>query len=498
MLRKYQQEAVESIEKAFFTSYKVLLILATGTGKTIVFAELARRYVEAGKRVLVLAHRGELIKQAIDKLRDQAGIEPGKEKADSYASPSDDIVVASVQTLQRDRMRRFSTDHFGLIIVDEAHHCVSDSYQNILRYFRANVLGVTATPDRSDNKELGDYFDKVAYQYSLLDAIKEKYLVNIVGKRIKDFDIDLSELRTRVGDFAIEDLDRIVEDYIAPISESIKRETGHLRTMVFLPSVVSSEMVADVLRASGVQAAALSGADTLDRRERVLSDFSHGKVTHLCNCNLFLEGYDEPKIQAIVMARPTLSRIVYSQAVGRGTRLAPGKEELLLVEFTYNYRRHKLVSAYDLFARRGYEEAVREEAKSREGDGKLDYLSLLDSAEKYYHSLDRIMASVKVSEYGTEFYNPFELCNLEGIDLSCEMDVKWERKNEDGTVAYIPLLGRITEKQIALLRKFGVHNPENLTKAQASIVIDTIAGNGWKVENLLKKAQFKLREQSLF
>ena len=475
-LRPYQFDSSVAVERAFQEVDKTLLILPTGTGKTIIFAHLIDKWWKENRyQSLVLAHRGELIDQAAKKIRAQSGIIPGIEKADKFTYIDIPVVIASVQTMTGKRMKKYPPDTFKRIIVDEAHHAIAPSYRTILNYFQgAKVLGVTATPDRTDSRELGSYFESIAYQYLLTDAIKDGWLVPIVGRRVQDFSIDLSELRTAIGDFLESELEQVIEKYITPICTSIRKETEGLKTMIFLPSVKSSELVAHVLRSMGFNAAFLSGASSDYERSNVLDKFKEGKITHLCNCNLFLEGFDEPSIEAIVMARPTLSRTVYAQAIGRGTRIYPGKKQLTLIEFTYNYEKHQLVNVYEIFAGRGYEQKVRETAERKSvGKRDINFLAELEEAHRDTYDIDRIMKRVRVADpHGFVAFDPFAICDLHGIDLSGEFNIKWQGKK---------LTGDATPNQIKLLKRYDIQGADILSKAQAAIMIDMIAKNNWKL-----------------
>ncbi|MFT9124188.1 MAG: DEAD/DEAH box helicase family protein, partial [Leuconostoc mesenteroides] len=208
-LRPYQQEAREAIQDEWQKGNKrTLLVLPTGTGKTIVFSKVIEDRVRLGERVLVLAHRGELLEQASDKLVKATGLKTATEKAEETSIGSFyRVVVGSIQTLQRDkRLKQFSADYFNSIVVDEAHHCISDGYQKVLQHFEnANVLGVTATPDRSDMRNLGSYFQSLAYEYTLPAAIKEGYLTPIKALTIP-LHLDLSGVKQQAGDFSTKDL----------------------------------------------------------------------------------------------------------------------------------------------------------------------------------------------------------------------------------------------------------------------------------------------------
>lgn len=480
-LRPYQIEAVEKCMKCINEGYNPLLVLPTGTGKTIVFAEIVREYFNKKKRSLVIAHRNELINQAIDKIEMQTGLSCGKEKANDYAG-QEDVVVGSVQTMKGDRLNNFEQDRFKLIVVDEAHHSTANTYKNIFSHFnKSNVLGVTATPDRADNKELSEIFNIIAYQYLLTDAIKDGYLCDIKGTRVKDFVIDLSDLRTRYGDFVIGDLDKVMTEYIAPIAKAIDEKTAGRKSLIFMPSVASSKLLAEALIQLGISADYVSGATSDAEREKALHRFHLGEITHIVNCDLFTEGFDEPSIDCIVMASPTKSRSKYAQRVGRGTRLHDGKDDLLLVEFTYDYQKHDLVTAYELFTGKGFEKKIRDRAmKHDEGKDIFDFLDSLEQSHREHYSFDRVMSELIIMEHGFQEYNPFELANLEEIDLTGELDITWNGYK---------LRGAISEKQLKLLKRFNIHNANSLSKAQASCLIDLIAQNGWNVNRIIYKAR---------
>ena len=220
-LRPYQQQARERIHAEWENGHtRTLLVLPTGTGKTIVFASVAADQVRAGDRVLILAHRGELLEQAADKLQRSTGLVSAVEKADATCLNTwFRVVVGSVQTLQRTaRLERFSHDYFGTIIIDEAHHAITDGYRRILDYFgSAKVLGVTATPDRGDMRNLGEVFDSLAFEYKLTDAIKEGYLCRIMAQTIP-LKLDISSVTMSGGDYAVGDLGTALDPYLEQIA----------------------------------------------------------------------------------------------------------------------------------------------------------------------------------------------------------------------------------------------------------------------------------------
>lgn len=308
-LRPYQQEAKEKVfEKWNSGDKKTLLVLPTGCGKTIVFAKITEDCVRQGARVLILAHRGELLEQASDKIEKATGLKSAVEKAENSCINSwYRVVVGSVQTLMRDkRLNQFSCDYFDTIIIDEAHHVISDSYQKILEHFsEANVLGVTATPDRGDMKNLGQVFDSLAYEYTLPQAIKEGYLTPIKAVTIP-LKLDLSGVSTQAGDFKASDIDTALDPYLYQIATEMKKYCANRKTVVFLPLVKTSQKFRDILNTQGFNAAEVNGNST-DRAE-VLNDFENNKYNVLCNSMLLTEGWDCPSVDCIIVLRPTKVR----------------------------------------------------------------------------------------------------------------------------------------------------------------------------------------------
>ena len=342
-LRPYQQKAKDAVFEQWDNGIrKTLLVLPTGCGKTIVFAKVTEDCVRKGERVLILAHRGELLDQAADKLKKTTGLNSAIEKAESSCLGSwFRVVVGSVQTLMREkRLGQFPEDYFNTIIIDEAHHCISDSYQKVLKHFpEAHVLGVTATPDRGDMRNLGQYFESLAYEYTLPKAIKEGYLTPIKALTIP-LKIDMSGVSVQAGDFKASDIGTALDPYLEGIAQEMQKYCADKKTVVFLPLVKTSQKFRDVLNNYGFQAAEVNG-DSQDRAE-ILADFESGKYNVLCNSMLLTEGWDCPSVDCVVVLRPTKVRGLYCQMVGRGTRLSPGKEHLLLLDFLWHTERHEL------------------------------------------------------------------------------------------------------------------------------------------------------------
>lgn len=242
--------------------------------------------------------------------------------------------------MRQQRLERFKKDYFDVIIIDEAHHCLSDSYQRVLAYFdQAKVLGVTATPDRGDMRNLGSYFQSLAYEYTLPKAIKEGFLVPIKALTVP-LRMDLSGVGVQAGDFKVSDIGTALDPYLYQIADEMLEYCKERKTVVFLPLVKTSQKFRDILNEKGFYAAEVNG-NSHDRAE-VLKDFDEGKYNVLCNSMLLTEGWDCPSVDCIIVLRPTKVRSLYSQMVGRGTRLCEGKDHLLLLDFLWHTDRHEL------------------------------------------------------------------------------------------------------------------------------------------------------------
>lgn len=351
-LRPYQAEAKQAILAAWDEGYrKTLLVLPTGCGKTVVFSSVTENQVNRGHRVLIMAHRGELLDQAANKLKETSGLNAVLEKAESSCFGSAlPVTVGSVQSLaQEKRLARFPSNYFQDIIVDEAHHCLSGSYRRVLDHFpEANVLGVTATPDRGDKKDLGAYFDSLAYEYSMTDAIHDGYLCPIKAQMIP-LQLDIKGVGISNGDYSLQDIGHALDPYLEQIASEMATYCKGRKTLVFLPLISTSQRFRAMLNAAGLSAAEVNGCS--EDRAEILADFDAGRYDVLCNSMLLTEGWDCPSVDCIVVLRPTKVRSLYQQMVGRGMRLSPGKEHLLLLDFLWMTERHDLCKPSSLFAK---------------------------------------------------------------------------------------------------------------------------------------------------
>ena len=482
-LRPYQQEAVEAIEAQWKQVDRTLLVLPTGTGKTVVFCDVARRRVRDGGRVLILAHRGELLEQAADKMLAATGLRCALEKADSSCLDSwYRVTVGSVQSLQRPvRLERFAPDWFDTIVVDEAHHVLADSYRRILEHFSgAKVLGVTATPDRGDMRNLGSVFESLAYEYTLPKAIREGYLCRIQAQTIP-LKLDLTGVGTAAGDFKAGELGTALDPYLVQIAEEMGKYCVGRRTVVFLPLVKTSQKFRDILTEQGFRAAEVNGES--GDRARVLADFEAGRYDVLCNSMLLTEGWDCPAVDCVVVLRPTKIRSLYAQMVGRGTRLAPGKTELLLLDFLWHTERHELCHPASLICE-GDEVARQMTANLETAGGPVD----LEEAEAQARSdviaqreeaLAKQLAEMRTRK--RKLVDP----------LQFEMSIQAE-----DLAGYVPSFGYQmappSQKQIKALEKMGIFPDEIENAGKAELLLERLAQR--RVEGLTTPKQIRFLE----
>lgn len=516
-LRPYQQEARTAVESQWEQGNdRTLLVLPTGCGKTIVFAKISEDRVRQGDRVLILAHRGELLDQAADKIKTATGLICSTEKAEQSCLDSQSqwfrITVGSVQSLMRQsRLDRFAPDYFQTIIIDEAHHAVSDSYQRVLDYFSgAKVLGVTATPDRGDMRELGSVFDSLAYEYTLPRAIKEGYLSPIKAVTIP-LKLDLSGVSIQSGDFKPCDLDTALDPYLYQIAEEMKKYCANRKTVVFLPLIKTSQKFRDILNEAGFNAAEVNG-NSEDRAE-ILEDFDKGRYNVLCNSMLLTEGWDCPSVDCVIVLRPTKVRSLYCQMVGRGTRLCEGKEHLLLLDFLWHTERHELCRpahlicdskeiadkmTEDLAENAGCEtdieeaaqtaseevQAQREEALAKQIAACKSRKRKLVDPLQYEMSICAADLSGYVPAFGWECAPPSEkqraALEKRGI-FPDEIETAGKAKLLLDRLEKRQSAGLTTPKQIRFLESRGFQHVGTWQFEAASSMIARISANGWKI-----------------
>jgi len=499
-LRPYQSAALEAVREAYRRRHRrVLVVMPTGTGKTVLFAEISRL---ARGPVLVLAHRQELVEQARDKISawcdDVVAVEMGqrRELTQGQLERPDGsrpkITVASIQTLGR-RLDRIPRSAFRIIVVDEAHHATADSYKRVLDHFDAHLLGVTATPDRSDGTPLGRVFSDVAFTYDMRAAIRDGWLCPIRSFMVRT-QADFSGIRKVAGELSTKDVEAVLtrDLHLAEIAAPILRERGDRPTIVFAASVAHARALARVLcKLSNTHdfAVALDGKQSLDRRAPVLRRFRAGQIKVLVNCSLFTEGFDVPAIALVAIARPVLSRSFYAQMVGRGTRISPRKRDLLVLDFVPGNCRHSLAQIVDIFAgsepRQVIEDARKIARQASDQGGSISLEKAIELARQEHEArgtevdyellrrdpfaavgIDlgpyrRAQAGERVTAKQLAYFRRAGLPVDQLVDLSCEQaEALRERILERKAV------GLCTPKQAAQLVAYGV-DPENMYHDEA-------------------------------
>ena len=522
-LRPYQREAQTAILGQWANGIKrTLLVLVTGGGKTIIFSKVIEECVRNGERVLVLAHRGELLDQAADKLNLSTGLGCAVEKAEfSCLGSWFRVVVGSVQTLMREkRLSQFAPDYFDTIVVDEAHHCLAEGYQRVLEHFEnAKVLGVTATPDRGDMKNLGQYFESLAYEYTLPRAIKEGYLAPIKALTIP-LVLDISGVGVQSGDYKVGDLGTALDPYLYQIADEMVKSCAGRKTVVFLPLIKTSQKMRDLLASKGLRAAEVNGEST--DRAQVLAAFDRGEYDVLCNSMLLTEGWDCPSVDCIVVLRPIKIRSLYCQMVVRGTRLHPGKDHLLLLDFLWHTERHELCHPAHLICenaevaacmtqnieaagcpvdieaakKQAAEDVVaqREEALAKQlAEMKHRKRKLVDPLQ-FEMSIQAEDLSGYVPAFGWEMGPPSDKqrATLEKLGIFPD-----EIDNAGKATKLLDRLdkrrnaGLTTPKQIRFLESRGFQHVGTWPFEGAKKLIDRIAGNGWKVPHGIAPKDYK-------
>lgn len=512
-LRPYQAEAKAAVfEQWDKGALKTLVVLPTGCGKTIVFAKVAEYCVRQGYRVLILAHRGELLEQAADKIKKSTNLGCATEKAEQTCLGSwFRITVGSVQSMQREkRLSQFSEDYFNVIIIDEAHHCISDGYQKVLQHFpTAKVLGVTATPDRGDMRNLGEFFESLAYEYTLPKAIREGYLSPIKAMTIP-LQLDLSGVSIQSGDFKAGDIATALDPYLHQIADEMMKYCRDRKTVVFLPLVKTSQKFKEILNEKGFKAAEVNG-ESKDRAE-VLEAFDKGEYNVLCNSMLLTEGWDCPSVDCVIVLRPTKVRSLYSQMVGRGTRLCEGKSHLLLLDFLWHTERHELCHPADLICEK--KEVARKMTENLEGTAgcpmdleEAERKASEDVIAEREESLAKQLQEMRTRKKKLVDPLQFEM-SIQAEDLSGYVPAfGWEmappsdkQKQELEKRGVLPdeidnagkanlILDRLhkrqeegltTPKQIRCLEKYGFQHVGTWTFEAGKNMIDRIAACGWR------------------
>ena len=391
-----------------------------------------------------------------------SGLTTAMEKAEqSCIGKWDRIIVGSVQTLCRDsRLTLFSKSYFDTIIIDEAHHALSSSYQVILNYFdTADILGVTATPDRSDMQNLGKVFDSLAYEYTLRDAISSGYLVKIQVQTLP-LHIDFTNVKITAGDFQAGDIGRVLDPYLEQIADTLL-DYKDRKIVVFLPLIETSQKFCKMLIERGFNAAEVNG-NSKDRNE-ITEGFANGKYNVLCNSMLLTEGWDCPSVDCVIVLRPTKSRALYTQMIGRGTRLCEGKDHLLVLDFLWHYEKHSLCRPAHLIA--------------KSDDVAIKMTEILETSSMGLEEAEEEAERDVLAEREAALAKELAAMRKKKAKLVDPLQFEFSIQAEDLT-HYVPAFGyevqAITPKQIDTLEKFGI-NPDLIeSSGKATLLINRL------------------------
>lgn len=448
-----------------------------------------------------------------------SGLTTAMEKAEqSCIGKWDRIIVGSVQTLCRDsRLALFNKSYFDTIIIDEAHHALSSSYQAILNYFdTADILGVTATPDRSDMQNLGKVFDSLAYEYTLRDAISSGYLVKIRVQTLP-LHIDFTNVKITAGDFQAGDIGRVLDPYLEQIADTLL-DYKDRKIVVFLPLIETSQKFCKMLIERGFNAAEVNG-NSKDRNE-ITEAFANGKYNVLCNSMLLTEGWDCPSVDCVIVLRPTKSRALYTQMIGRGTRLCEGKDHLLVLDFLWHYEKHSLCRPAHLIAKSNdvaikmteILETSSMDLETAEAEAERDVLAEREAAlakelaamrKKKAKLVDPLQFEFSIQAEDLTHYVPTFGWQVSSITDKQKKTIEDFGLNpdaiEDAGKASM-LIDRLhkrkaeglsTPKQIRFLENKGFKNVGTWTNTQASNMISRISASGWRIPKGVKPATYQ-------
>ena len=457
---------------AWSSEDSAIIQMATGTGKTIVMAALASHCKSQDHgRTLVLTERKKLVNQGWDKFMSiglKTEIESGSKRVLNLKGPHQpDAVIATVQSMvagtKSMRIERFPKDYFNRIFIDECHHATSTWYKTVLDYFqRYKLLGVTATADRADGRGLGHIFKTVAYEYNLDEAVRENNLKRIRVRRIGT-GISLKGIGISRGDFTEHEMAERIIPCIADLAKLLVRYAEGRKTIDFMPDVDSSRYMADALNHFGVTAESVAGADG-DKVEGILKAYTAGRYQFMVNNQLLVEGYDESSISCVALLRPTLSRPLFSQMIGRGTRLDPLVSTCLILDFAFLTDAHDPVHPIELFDNEEMHQEILDLASTAIDVGEeVDLIEEMDKAEDVHVEKQRlkIIAKDREIQHHVFEYDVFTATEILGIE---------KKKYDTDTARYYPA----NPRQIQELAKFGITDANMLTYKGAKRRLDEL------------------------
>ena len=511
-LRDYQQEALDAIEADYREGItRQLISLPTGTGKTVLFSALAKKM---NRKTLILAHREELLKQAIEKIE---MICPDASTGIVQAELNDldaQIVAGSVQTVSREkRLEQIKQQGFSLIIIDEAHHATAESYQRVVKelgFMSDNpdllLVGVSATPKRSDGEALGKVFQKIVYERSISTMIRAGYLSDLRGIRIQT-EIDLKGITVRQGDFATAELSAVVNtvDRNKLIVDSRYEHASELQSVAFCVDVKPSQYLAQEFKARGIRAEAVWGDMSAEKRAEVLQGFADGSIQVITNCAVLTEGWDAPQIGCVLMCRPTKSQSLYIQCVGRGTRLYPNKKECLVLDFADS--RHDVCQLGTLTGKSvmkhnqsiiealDEDEQAKVEATAKAGTMRAIAFDLLNRSKFNWFEIAGIgwklpiapnvyviLNQVEPDKYKIKLYDngePVKELSKQMLPLSYGQGIAEDYARGMGNFSTKDAYWRTlpaTEKQIDMLQRLNIIPAPNISRGEVSDIIESRKG----------------------
>ena len=523
-LRPYQREQLAAVHREWAAGHRsTLVVAATGTGKTTLFAAVLAERSNEGP-ALVLAERVQLVRQTAARIERETGlkvqVEMGDYRADVRPGHIADVVIATVQTVSSDRrLERFERGHFRTVVIDEAHHSAAARYRKVVDYFaEAKVLGVTATPDRSDGIGLGEVFQSVAAQYDVSQAIADGWLVPITGQRVECGALDVSKCKVVGGDLQGSEVEQavLVDAALHQLASGIARYAADRQTLVFMPGADSTRAMSRVLGGYvGVERVGYILGDTpQDERDALLTRYADGDLRYLVNCMVLTEGFDAPATSAVACCRPTKSRSVYAQQVGRGLRLSPGKSDCLVLDFVGVSGRHRLACPADVLAGK---EIPAEVAQYLTGVGPVwedvaqavaKHATAEEEAAKAKRRADeaaRAARRARVVANITHTAFPFSAFDSMGVSVAAsdasdgrgydapsaaqlgaleKFGIRGEGLSRRGASKLIAAAiertraGKCSYKQAAVLVRYG-YDPD-VSRADATKIIDGLAANGWR------------------
>lgn len=525
--RDYQIKAVQAVEQGWLQGYRrQLLCMPTGTGKTVVMAHIIKRNLP--KRTMFIAHRQELIWQAMDKIQAVTGlhvdVEMGEHKTTregglfNLRAP---VIVSTVQTHTAGgdgggRIGKFDPEDFSILMFDEAHRSTAPAYMRIADYYmnnpKLNVLGVTATPNRTDKQALGQFYDYTAFNYELYNrdpkkpsAIRDGWLVPIEQQFVTIESLDFTSVKTQAGDLNQTDLDAVMtaEKNLYGVADATLKIAGDKQGLGFASSVKHAHILSNMFnRYRSGMSAYVSAKTDKDERRHIIEDFAEGKLQWLWNCGVFTEGFDESSVEVIAQARPTTSELLYTQMAGRGTRphaslahilgnvpaavlrrlliARSPKPSCLIIDFVGNSGKHKLISSVDILGGE-YSKEVLKQAKlfARQAGKPLRMDQVLEDEEKRAEEIKKSQVEQAVRKANLKFPAKFKVQKVDPFDAMQVRPVVPTGRDTSST---------LTEKQRAKLRQAG-YNPDKIKDSDAKRLLGKIIDRWRKKKGTVKQAE---------